>query len=93
MEEAHGDLGVDLVEEGAADEAWADDADAQGQRGEVESAMHRTQRPNAVLLVDQHRYVVLAAPLRDRPVRSILGIRVTCRHASSSKHRCNRRNE
>ena len=62
---------MDLIEEGAADEPRADDADAQRQRGEVEAAVHRAQRPNAVLLVYQHRYVVLAAPLRYRPARSM----------------------
>jgi len=56
---------MDLVKEGAADEARADDAHAEGQRGKVEAAMHSPQCAHAVPLVDQHRYVVLAAPLRD----------------------------
>ena len=67
---AHRVLLMDLGEQRAADEPRADEADCQRQRGQVEAAVHRAQRALRILLVDQHRDVVLAAPLRDRPARA-----------------------
>ena len=58
---------VDLGEQRAADEPRPDQAHGQWQGRQVEAAVHGAQRALRVLLVDQHRDVVLAAPLRDRP--------------------------
>ena len=67
---AHRHLLVYLVQEGPPDEPGPDQADAEGQRGEVEAAVHSAQRAHGVLLVDEHGDVVLAAALRDGPART-----------------------
>ena len=60
---AHRYLLVYLVQEGPPDEPGPDEANAQGQCGEVEAAVHSAQRAHGVLLVDEHSDVVLAAAL------------------------------
>ncbi len=64
---AHRHLLVYLVQEGSPNEPGPHEADAKGQRGEVEAAVHSAQRAHGVLLVDQHGDVVLAAALRYGP--------------------------
>ena len=59
-----------LVQEGPPNEPGPHKADAKGQRGEVEAAVHSAQRAHAVLLVEQHGDVVFAAALRYGPART-----------------------
>ncbi len=58
---------MQLLEEGATDEAGAHQANANRQRVKVEAAMHSAQSADRVLLVDQTRDVVLAAALSNGP--------------------------
>ena len=62
-----GGLLRELLQEGAPDQPGAHDGDGQRQRREVEAAVDGPQGAHRVLLVDQHRDVVLGAALRDRP--------------------------
>ena len=62
---SHRVLLVDLREQRAANQPRPDQAHRQRQRGQVEAAVHGTQRALRILLVYQHRDVVLAAALRD----------------------------
>ena len=68
---AHRHLLVYLVQEGPPNEPGPDQANAEGQRGEVEAAVHRTQCAHGVLLVDQHGDIVLAAALRYGPASTM----------------------
>ena len=55
----HLTLLIELVDEGPAYKARANDPQPDRELGQVEAAMNRSQRPHAVPLVDQHRDVVL----------------------------------
>ena len=54
-----------LAQEGAAHKARANHTHGHGQCGQVESAMHSTQRTDCITLVQQHCDIIFAATLRN----------------------------
>ena len=57
----------DLIEQRAADQARADQADRNGVRRQIETRVHGAQRTGAAAAVDDHRDVSFRGTLGDRP--------------------------